>query len=299
MKRIGITGAIGNLGLKLLEHLVGLPDVSNIIGMDLRQPSKEQLAELQKLRGIDKAEFVACDLTDANDRRWRNAVSECDALVHFAAKHPFPEASWNDATTSLDMTLNVGLAAVEAGLERFIFVSSNHVMGGYLNEPLASQIGPGQLTTDLAPSPGTHWNTGTRMMDSTAYATAKSGGERFCRALAQRSAGKTAFVCTRVGWCQPGDNRPSTLSAAGAITLQTKTSDDPAIATADRWFKNMWLSNRDFDQLFQKALFADRSRWPDDFIVVNGMSDNAGMKWSLKEGLEYLGYSPVDNVWNG
>ena len=299
MKRIGITGAIGNLGLKLLEHLVGLSDVSSIIGMDLRQPSEEQLGGLQKLRGIDKAEFVACNLTDANDRRWRDSLSKCDALVHFAAKHPFPEASWNDATTSLDMTLNVGLAAVDAGLDRFIFVSSNHVMGGYLSEPLASQIGPGQLTTDLDHSPGTHWNTGTRLMDSTAYATAKSSGERFCRALAQRSAGKTAFVCPRVGWCQPGDNRPSTLSAAGAITLQTKASDDPAIVAADRWFKNMWLSNRDFEQLFEKTIFADRSRWPDHFVVVNGMSANEGMKWSLMEGREYLGYSPVDNVWNG
>src|SRR5262249_33128012 len=120
-KRIGISGAMGNLGLKLLEHLMSLPEVSRVIGMDLKAPSAQQLGQIRQLKGSDKAEFVACDLTDWNDRRWRDALTNCDAFVHFAAKNPYPEATWNDATSSLDMTLNTGLAAVDAGLERFVF----------------------------------------------------------------------------------------------------------------------------------------------------------------------------------
>jgi nucleoside-diphosphate-sugar epimerase len=239
---------------------------------------------------------VRCDVADWQDNRWRDALATCDAVVHFAARNPYPEADWNDANTSLDMTMNVALAAVDAGVRRFVFTSSNHVMGRYKDEPLASMIGPGQLTTDLTQGVGTLWHTGEQQLDSTVYASAKSAGERLCHVLAGRSAGRTSFVCIRVGWCQPGENSPSTLSAAGTPTQKVQSSGDPDWLRADRWFKQMWLSNRDFAQLFEKAIFADRALWPSDSIVVNGMSANSGMKWSLREAREWLGYEPVDDV---
>ncbi len=296
MKRIAITGAMGNLGRKLVAHLISHPKVSHVVGLDLRAPTREELVQLQGSHDSAKLDFVACDLLDWNDRRWRDALDNCDAVVHFAAKNPYPEANWDEANASLDMTLNVALAAVDAGLERLIFVSSNHVMGRYLEEPLASTVGPGELTTDLDHAVGTRWLTGDHPMDSTVYATAKSSGERVCHALAQRAAGRTAFVCIRVGWCQPGENLPSTLSAAGTPTQATPSSDQPDSNPAEQWFKNMWLSNRDFTQLFEKSLFADRTRWPQNGLVVNGMSANTGMKWSLQEGREFLDYRPVDDV---
>ena len=297
MKRVVITGALGNLGRKLLEHLISLDHISQVVGLDLKIPTSEELIQFQGLKHSSKVHFVACDLLDWNDRRWRDPLAKCDAVVHFAAKNPFPEATWNDANASLDMTLNVALAAVDSPAERFIFVSSNHVMGRYLNEPLASKIGPGGLTTDLEHAVGTCWVTGDQAMDSTVYATAKSSGERLCRALAQRAAGRTSFVCIRVGWCQPGENLPATLSAAGTPTQEIQTSDLQNSNAAEKWFRNMWLSNRDFTQLFEKAILVNRDRWPDGFVVINGMSANTGMKWSLKEGLEFLEYQPVDDVY--
>jgi nucleoside-diphosphate-sugar epimerase len=296
MNRVAITGANGNLGCKLIAHLVSLDRIREIVGLDQRPPTQQQLDQLQILPCSEQVQFVNCDVSDWQDRRWRDALAQCEAVVHFAAQNPFPEASWNDANRSLDMTMNVVQAAVDAGVERFVFTSSNHVMGRYKDEPLASTIGPGLLTTNLEQGVGTLWHTGDRQLDSTVYAAAKSAGERLCHALAERAAGRTSFVCVRVGWCQPGENLPATLSAAGTPTQTTRSSVDADWNRADRWFKQMWLSNRDFVQLFEKAIFADCKKWPRDFIVVNGMSANLGMKWSLREARELLGYQPRDDV---
>ncbi|MFO1019974.1 MAG: NAD(P)-dependent oxidoreductase [Planctomycetales bacterium] len=294
MTQVTITGVRGNLGWKLLKHLSVHPQVAKVIGLDLQTPSTEQLQELQQLQPTAKVEFTACELLDWNDRRWRDAIDSSDAVVHFAARNPFPEATWDEANASLDMTLNVTLAAVDAGVKRVIFVSSNHVMGRYLDGPLAASVGPGELTTDREHAVGTCWNAGERAMDSTPYAVAKSAGERVCHALARRSGGQTSFVCIRVGWCQPGENLPCTLSSSGTITQQRQLPDTQN--PAEIWFRNMWLSNRDFTQVFEKGIFADSAHWPEPCVVVNGMSANSGMKWSLKEGREYLGYEPVDDV---
>jgi nucleoside-diphosphate-sugar epimerase len=296
MRRIAITGACGNLGWKLLCHLVQQSTVDQVFGIGLERPTHLQHHELRQLDGHAKAIFVEADLTGHRDRRWCELIEQSDGVVHFAAQNPFPEASWKDATHSLDMTLNVAHAAVTAGVQRFVFASSNHVMGRYKDTPLRETVGPGELTTDLDHAVGTVWDAGETAMDSTIYAVAKSSGERACRALAFQSAGNTKFVNIRIGWCQPGDNHPSTLSGAGTPTQDSSASGDEdheAIRT-DHWFKSMWLSNRDFVQLFSHAIFADSSTWPAPSIVVNAMSRNEQMPWSLKEARDWLGYEPDD-----
>jgi nucleoside-diphosphate-sugar epimerase len=298
MNRTTITGACGNLGWKLLCHLVQRPDVEQIFGIALELPTDEQRRELSQLEEKAKLTFVRADLTDTNGRDWREVIEQSNAVVHFAAQNPYPEANWNDAINSLDMTLNVANAAVAAGVERFVFASSNHVMGRYKDFPLSQSIAPGKLTTDLDHAVGTVWLAGDTTMDSTIYAVAKSSGERACRALAQQSRGQTKFVCARIGWCQPGVNHPSTLSNAGTPTqTSVGTADnDPESTRNDRWFKSMWLSNRDFVQLFGHALFAKSDLWPEPCIVVNAMSQNEAMPWSLTETREWLGYEPQDGI---
>lgn len=293
-----ITGACGNLGWKLLCHLVKRPDVDHIFGIGLELPTDEQRRELSQLEVNAKLTFIRSDLTNTNDCAWREAVEQSSAVVHFAAQNPYPEANWNDAINSLDMTLNVANAAVVAGVERFVFASSNHVMGRYKDFPLSQSIGPGGLTTDLDHAVGTVWMAGDTMMDSTIYAVAKSSGERACRALALQSHCQTKFVCARIGWCQPGDNHPSTLSNAGTPTQTSieAADNDPDFARNERWFKSMWLSNRDFVQLFSHALFANSDPWPEPCIVVNAMSQNGSMPWSLAETRKWLGYEPQDGI---
>lgn len=194
MKCITITGATGNLGWKLLCHLVTQPDIEKIFGIALELPTDEQQRELSQLPGNARVTLVCADLTNANDHRWREAVKRSSAVVHFAAQNPFPEANWNDATNSLDMTLNVANAAVMSGVARFVFASSNHVMGRYKDLPLSQSIGPGELTTALDHAVGTLWTAGETAMDSTIYAVAKSSGERACWALSHQPGAQCTFV---------------------------------------------------------------------------------------------------------
>jgi hypothetical protein len=55
----------------------------------------------------------------------------------------------------------------------------------------------------------------------------------------------------------------------------------------------MWLSNRDFCHLMERCLVADL---PERFLIVNGMSDNTGMRWDIEPTRRILGYRPQDDV---
>ncbi|MDA0745359.1 MAG: NAD(P)-dependent oxidoreductase [bacterium] len=293
---VAVTGALGNLGWKLMVHLAQNNMVKRLVALDAHEPDAGRAAVLVADTQAE-VEFVRCDLTDWNDRGWREAIARVDAVVHFAAQNPFPEASWDDAVKSLDMVLNVAQAAADGGVRRVVFASSNHVMGRYKDRE--EPVGSGELRTDLEPGTGTLWHTGKKPMDSTVYAVSKIAGERACRTLGSRSGGKTTFACVRIGWCQPGENSPKTLSAAGTPTQESGAGvmDAETYERTDRWFKQMWLSNRDFTQIFERAVEVDGSTWPGGCVVVNGMSNNKGMAWSLDEARQWLGYEPVDDVY--
>ena len=103
-------------------------------------------------------------------------------------------------------------------------------------------------------------------------------------------------VAVRIGWCQPGDNRPETLNATGMPGAEHSGEMDAEAARDLAWFRNMWLSNRDFAQLFERAICADAGGWPEPAIIVNGMSNNDRMVWDIAQTARLLGYQPVDNV---
>ncbi len=245
-RSVAVTGALGNLGWKLLCHLAAHSAITRLVGLDSRKASREQEAELCQLAGDQSvaADLIECDLSDWHDRRWRDPIEQIEAVVHFAYRSPFPNDTWDDANLSFDMTLNAAQATADsAGADRFVFATSNHVMGRYKDLPLAEGLGPGDLHPELMPGVGTRWHTGTEEANASVYASHKWAGERLCRTLGQRAAGQTTFACIRIGWCQPGENLPATLSGTGSHFHAQSTS---AASETDRWFKEMWLSNRDF-----------------------------------------------------
>jgi len=102
-------------------------------------------------------------------------------------------------------------------------------------------------------------------------------------------------VCLRIGWCQPGENRAWTLSAAGVPNA------DDAVKNPDedrdlRWFQNMWLSNTDLIRVVTAAVQAAPTDWPSRGIIVNAMSGNTGMAWDIETARKLLGYEPIDDV---
>ena len=165
-RSVAVTGGLGNLGTKLLLHLARTSPCNRLIGLDVRAPSPEQLRALQDAAAQNTTgsapaiELLECDLTDPHDRRWRDALDRVQAVVHFAAFNPYPDAGWDDAAISIDMTLNVALAAADShAVERFVFATSNHVMGRYGRPRYADPRqtpGRGHRLGGDRPAPGRH-----------------------------------------------------------------------------------------------------------------------------------------------
>ncbi len=254
VRTVLITGASGNLGAKLRRHLQGRYTL-RLLDIDPR----------------GDADIVRADL-GRWDEAWVNHFAGADAVVHLAAD-PTAHQTWpNLIGPNLDATANVFLAAARSGVKRVVYASSNHVMGGYQDDPV-----PANLTGETLPRPGAVYVSGGERRDSTPYASAKLFGERLGKCVAE--AHGLSVIAVRIGWVRPGDNR---------------ASDVPP--ERGPWFRLMWLSNRDYCQLMERCVVADMPR---PFVVVNGMSANAGKRWDAEETRRLVGYEPQDDVTRG
>ena len=249
--RVLITGAAGNLGGKLRRHLEGVYPLTFI---DRRG---------ERDSGIHIADLARWDPA------WVALFRDIDVVFHLAAD-PTAQQTWpNLLEPNVDALVNTFQAAVVNGVKRVVYASSNHVMGGYKDDPHTSLI-----TTALPPRPGTRYVVDGEQRDSTPYASAKLFGERLGRCLSESSG--LSVIAVRLGWVRPGDNRAEDIAPERGP-----------------WFRMMWLSNRDYCQLMTKCLLADPSL---RFAIINGMSANTGMAWSLEEGKRLIGYVPQDDV---
>jgi nucleoside-diphosphate-sugar epimerase len=288
-----VTGAGGNLGKKTVEMLARSSWCRRVVGV-VHERHPEIPSDI-----ADKVTIIRGDLTQRGGS-WEAAADGMDAVIHYAAKNPVPDSTWDESLASFDMTQNVGMAALRLGVRRFVFCSSNHAVGGYKDDPLASSIGAGGLRTDLPAGPGTRWTNGDKTTDSTPYATSKLMGERMALALAKDSGGRMTCVSVRVGWTLPGNNRAVDISVSGSPADEGNDAPlDEDGARTLRWFRGMWLSNGDLERLMLASVSADAASWPAPAVVVNGVSNNAGMAWSLEEGRRFLGYEPLDDVYAG
>jgi len=232
-----ITGAAGNIGGKLRAAWAGVYD----------------LVLIDAAAGPDDPELVVADLAEF-DEDWFDLFQGVDTVVHLAA-NPSERASWEELQgPNLDAMANVLHAAALAGVDRVVFASSNHAMGGYRD------LGAGPITEELPPRPGNP------------YGATKLMGERLGKCCAD--AFDLDFVALRLGWVQPGANRPATLP--------------------DDWSRSIWLSDGDCVRLFTRAVEADLGGR--NFLVVNGMSRNVGTRWDLSWAAEAIGYEPEDDA---
>ncbi len=195
-----ITGASGNIGRKLRA---AWEDVYDLVLIDSAAP-------------VGDPEVVPADLSEL-DEEWMGLFQGVDTVVHLAAT-PNEHSTWEELVApNLDAVANVFHAAALAGVDRIVFASSNHAMGGY------RELGDIAITADLPPRRGNP------------YGAAKLMGERLGKSLSELF--DLSFVALRLGWVQSGENRPETLP--------------------DEWNKELWLSNGDMVRLFNRAVEAD------------------------------------------
>jgi NAD+ dependent glucose-6-phosphate dehydrogenase len=237
-----LTGAAGRVGRAILG---GLDQEYDWRLLD-REPATGDLA--------DGHEYVIADITDTDTVR--EAMDGIDVVIHLAGD-PRPEAPWDSVlTNNIDGAHTVFETAVDAGVEKVVFASSNHVVGHYESERRPDIY---RESSDLLLD-GTE-----RPRPSNRYGVSKAAGETLGRFFHDEYG--QSVVCVRIG---------------------NLTKDHPPI-DYERG-QAMWLSYRDCAHLFDCCITADF-----DFEIVYGISDNDRKYYSIDRAREVLGYDPQDN----
>jgi NAD+ dependent glucose-6-phosphate dehydrogenase len=235
-----LTGASGRVGRAILSRLGNAYDWRLV---DRKPPT-----------GDPDHEYIVADITDED--AMADAMTGVSRVIHLAGD-PRPEAPWNSILqNNIDGTQTVLEAAIETGVEKFVFASSNHAVGGYENE----------RRPDIYRSSGKFRLDGTELpRPDNLYGVSKAAGETLCRYYHDEYG--LSSVCVRIG--NLTENHPPEEYERGQA---------------------MWLSHRDCAHLFECCLEADY-----DYEIIYGISDNDRKYYSIERAREVLGYDPVDN----
>ena len=121
--RILITGCNGMIGAALVKHLLAKEfSVSGTLREHLRPFSNEALKDSSPIR-----QFVVGDISEHTD--WTEALKNIDVVIHTAAcVHQMQGSTDYDRVNYLG-TYQLAKQAMQAGVKRFIFLSSIKAMG--------------------------------------------------------------------------------------------------------------------------------------------------------------------------
>lgn len=235
-----LTGAAGRVGTAIRT---GIGDQ-----YDFRLLDREPLAE-----PTDHPVFVG-DITDREILE--EAMEGVEVVVHLAGD-PRTDAPWESVLrNNIDGTQTLFEVAVEAGVEKVVFASSNHAVGHYETERAPDIYRADEsITLDGSELP----------RPTNLYGVSKAAGEVLGR-----------FYHDEHG-----------LSVLN-VRIGNVTKQHPP-RNYERG-QAMWLSHRDCAHLFDRAIQAEY-----DYEIVYGISDNDRKFYSLDRAREVLAYEPQDN----
>jgi len=242
-----LTGAGGRVGQAILR---GIGD-----DYEWRLLDREPLPAAKVPDGVSDADRYVADITDK--RAVQEPMEDVDAVIHLAGD-PRKTAPWDSVLrNNIDGTQVVMRAAVDAGVEKFVFASSNHAVGGYETE---------ERTPDLYRAEDGYRLDGTELpRPGNLYGVSKAAGESLGRFHHDEHG--MSVVCVRIGNLTK-DHPPREYERGQA----------------------MWLSHRDCAHLFDRCLQADYG-----YEIVYGISNNDRRYYSIERAREALGYDPADN----
>lgn len=173
IKKVGITGAAGNIGSTLKQGL--------------EEKYKLTLYDIRDIRSA-KAKCVKVDF--AERKELEGIFDGLDALIHLAGD-PRPNAPARlTLRNNFLATSFVFEEAKRAGVRKVVYASSNFYHEGSIGEALEGRLGH-LITLDMAPTP------------LSLYGESKVFGENVGRHLSHFG---IQFVALRIGWSVPGDN---------------------------------------------------------------------------------------------
>jgi len=235
-----LTGAGGRVGGAILD---GLGDEYDWTLLYHSQPAEEP-----------DADYFVGDVTDAD--LMAEACDGVESVVHLAGD-PRRDAPWESVLqNNIHGTKVLYDAAIDAGVEKLVYASSNHAVGHFETErkpDLYRTDDDFKLNGTELPRPGNF------------YGVSKVAGETLGRYYHDEHG---VAVCN--------------------IRIGNLTKAHPPI-DYERG-QAMWLSHRDCAHLHQRALEAEY-----EYEIVYGISDNDRKYYSLERAKEALGYEPKDN----
>ena len=104
-----------------------------------------------------------------------------------------------------------------------------------------ARMGPGKLTAQTEPAPGTRWFDGQRDDAFAGLRHLQGDGERLCRAYSAVTEGRLSTVAARIGWIPPDGNDPRDITYSGVAhqrAPRTARWMNPAAAPLT-WFRDM------------------------------------------------------------
>jgi len=242
-----LTGAGGRVGQAILQ---GLGDAH-----DWRLLDREPLSSDRLPVGVGEDQAIVGDVTDSETMR--EAMAGVGAVVHLAGD-PRPEAPWDSVLpNNVDGTRTAFEAAVDAGVEKVVFASSNHAVSAYESDERTPEMyrpdDDFRLDGTELPRPGN------------LYGVSKAAGETLGRYY--HDAADLSVVCVRIGNLTEG-HPPRNYERGQA----------------------MWLSHRDCAHLFDRCIEADYG-----YEIIYGISDNDRKYYSIDRAREVLEYDPQDD----
>lgn len=263
-----ITGANGQVGTAIVDHL--------------SDGGTYEFRSLDVEPHPDRDTFVA-SVADYDDIR--PAFDDIDAVVHLAVySDGLQDENWNRIQeVNVEGTRNVLRAAEDAGVEKVIFASTNHVMGKYEDEHAPELYDPDyDLSLD---------HTDPVRPDST-YGVSKLFGENDGRYFVENRSHPNRFYALRIcSLRSPRYDHPYGDAERGVDQGEWERGSDRYERAVDR-MKATWFSRRDCAHMIDRMLRDDDV----EFGTFSGVSDNEARWFDIEHAREELGYDPQDDA---
>lgn len=268
--KILLTGAYGKVGTAIIDHLADDPEFDFSYFNRSDRPPDHPYGEFDTIIG---------DVTEKEEIT--QALEGQDAVIHLAASisgdTPWPEILNNNIIGGY----NTFQGAAEQGVGKFIFASTNHVVGLYEKEHAPELYQPGydlMLDHKVPVRPDSY------------YGVSKSFGEDLGRYYSETE--DISFYGLRI--CsvrKPEYDHPYGDAERGVANGKWKRGDQEYEEKVAR-MKCMWHSRRDLAQLVEKSLKDETV----DFDIFYGVSDNDRRWHDIDHARKVLGYDPQDNA---
>ncbi|WP_132060494.1 NAD-dependent epimerase/dehydratase family protein [Halorussus amylolyticus] len=266
--RVLLTGAHGTVGTAVTDHLG-----------DEESDYEFTLLDREESPDTEDYETVVADVTDYD--AIRPAFDGQDAVIHLAGQ-PSTDASWDDVMQNNVIGTQTALeAAADAGVETFVFASTNHTVGMYeIDDAPDIYSRDFDLTVDHT----------VPVRPDSPYGASKVADEGFGRYYAENH--DIRFYALRICSIRdPKYDHPYGDAERGVDDGRFERGSEEYENMVAR-MKAMWQSRRDFAHMVACCLDDETV----EFDIFYGASDNdPDRRWfDIDHAKEVIGYDPQD-----